>query len=388
MIAQIEHAARGAAGSVVLLSPNPMHDTGGGQRSAQLALELARRDRCVVFVAHGVVTETTDLGRRIAHRRIVHLQLEEWARTAGGALAALAAAGPLAALGQVPVRPWLDTLRHTRRLGGVSVFDLIDDWDSELGQGWYRAPLELRTARASDLLTASAPALVARLARAAERPVHLLPNAFNAAIFDRARAHPRPADLPEGPVALYVGSLWGGWMDWALVRAAASALPRIAFVFVGDHRGEGGELPPNCRFLGLKPQDELPGYLAHAAVGFLPWTASALTHATSPLKVYEYLAMGLPVVAPPLDALRGLPGVAAAGGAEAFAAALAERIARPPRTAEREAMEAFARESSWTTRVDRLLELVEGAAAERAQRARQRPSILSPILQWSSRWTK
>jgi hypothetical protein len=148
-------------------------------------------------------------------------------------------------------------------------------------------------------------------------------------------------------------------MDWGLVRVLAEGTPTADFVFVGDHRGEGGDLPRNCRFLGLKPQAELPGYLAHSAIGFLPWRVDAITRATSPLKVYEYVAMGLRVVAPPIDPLIGVPGVEAAGTPEAFAAAVREGLAGAPSGELRSAMRAFAEANSWEVRVDTLLGLVE-----------------------------
>ena len=59
---RVGRSLKGARGAVLLLSPNPMHDTGGGQRSAQIALELLERGYSVTFVAHGDVTETVDLG--------------------------------------------------------------------------------------------------------------------------------------------------------------------------------------------------------------------------------------------------------------------------------------------------------------------------------------
>ena len=372
-ISMMEQAARSATGRAVLLSPNPMHDTGGGQRSAQIARELIARDWFVAFVAHGRVTETVDLAERFEHPRVAHIPLEEWATRAGrGALARVLEGGATIAIGQVPVAEWLPTARAVSRGGGVSVFDLIDEWDSELGYGWYKGRVESRLARESDVLVASAPALVARLERATERAPHLLPNAFNQRIF-RVGPHPRAHDLPTGmPIALYVGSLWGCWMDWQLVRHLATEAPDVAFVFVGDYRGEGGELPANCRFLGLKPQTELPGYLAHAAVAFLPWSVDAVTQATSPLKVYEFVAMGLRVVSPPLEPLAGIPGVHAAADADAFLRAIRASARATVGPQERIAMAAFSERNSWAARVDTLLALTGDAAKPGASGRRRR----------------
>jgi hypothetical protein len=68
-------------------------------------------------------------------------------------------------------------------------------------------------------------------------------------------------------------------------------------------------MPPNVVYLGLKPQTDLPAYVQRFDVGLVPFVLSEVTHSVSPLKVYEYLASGVPVAAPPLRALEGLDGV-------------------------------------------------------------------------------
>lgn len=359
---RIEDACRGCAGAAVLLSANPMHDTGGGQRSAQIALELLARGWCVVFVAHGEVTETVDLGLRFDQPRLVELPLAAVADREGRrALLSLAAAPRLAAITQVPAKAWLPVLGDLAGLGATTVYDLIDRWDSELGRGWYRTRVERRVAVASDVLLGSAPSLVRHLEAQTGRQAHLLPNAFNARVFDPDAERTRPSALPEGRrVALYVGALWGGWMDWALVQKLARALPDTGLVFVGDHRGEGKGLPANCLFTGLEPQSALPAYVAHADVGFLPWKPGPLTQATSPLKVFEFLALGLPVVAPDLEPIRGLPGVVTVPDVDGFVRAVGTTDRETVTAEVRAAMRAHAAVSSWRARVDRLLALVTG----------------------------
>lgn len=358
-VRELDAATRGAEGTVVLVSANPIHDTGGGQRSAQLALELLERGYAVVFVSHGEVTETVDLDLRYDQPRLIRWGLDE--ATADSVREALvqAAKDRGMILTQVPVRAWLPLLERAADEGVPTVYDCIDRWQSELGRGWYRSDVEAEVARVSTVLTASAPVLVDHVeSLTGGRETRLLPNAFNARIFSEEAGAERPQDLPDARrVALYVGALWGGWMDWGLVRAAADAHPDTSFVFVGDHRGEGRALPDHCHFLGLKPQAALPGYLAHADLGFLPWKVSGVTRATSPLKVYEFIATGLPVVAPDLEPLRGIPGVRTTRGRSAFIQALGATGRRVVGDDEATAMRRFARESSWSRRVDELLEV-------------------------------
>lgn len=341
---------------MTLLSANPIHDTGGGQRSAQIALELLARHWTVLFVSHGEVTETVDLGLSFQHARLIQRSLTDLISEPRLADACFDVARSVV-ITQVPVPEWLPILDCARRRGATCVYDLIDRWDSELGYGWYRRRHERRTAARSDHLVATAPTLRRYLTELSGRSVHLIPNAFNARVFHPGPTHPRPPDLPPGPVALYVGSLWGSWMDWTLVAEAARALPTWAFVFVGDRRDEGAGLPGNCFFLGLKAQEDLPAYLAHASAGILPWRPDRITQATSPLKVFEYLAMGLPVVAPELEPLQGLPGIDFFEGSQSFVAALGTAVARQPGSEQKERVAAFIEKQSWTERVDALLTL-------------------------------
>lgn len=368
-------ALDGAAGAVVILSPNPMHDTGGGQRSAQLASEFLARGFAVLFVSHGQVTETVDLGLAFSAPRLLEHGLRDISHGEGKkAMRAFVAHPGAFVITQLPVAEWLPVLSEAHRQGAIRVYDLIDEWDSELGYGWYRRRVERRVLAQSDVLIATAPLLARYLERRTRREVSLLPNAHNGRVFSRTGAHERPVDLPVGPTAMYVGSLWGGWMDWELLDGLARSLSEVNFVFIGDHRSEGKGLPANCRFLGLKAQTDLPQYLAHATVALLPWKDNAVTQATSPLKVYEYVAMGLRVASPPLEPLAGIPGVVSCAGPHAFAQAIREAVSVSVPPELRQRMIDFTAQQSWARRVDALLDLVNTARSSRTE-----PTLLSRI---------
>jgi glycosyltransferase involved in cell wall biosynthesis len=106
----------------------------------------------------------------------------------------------------------------------------------------------------------------------------------------------------------YHGSLYGDWFDWKALERTALAHHDARLVIIGDDRRHP-PMPDNVHFLGLMPQHLLPAYLAHSDVAMIPFEVSDTTHAVSPLKVFEYLAMGVPVASVPLDPLEGLDGV-------------------------------------------------------------------------------
>ena len=110
------------------------------------------------------------------------------------------------------------------------------------------------------------------------------------------------------------------------------------------------------KFLGLKSQTELPPYLAHADVAIIPWHISPITHATSPLKIYEFLAMGLPVVAPKLDSLEGIPYVLTSIDRDEFIHNVGQAVHLEM---DEELLDQFLVQNSWKARVDQLIKLLE-----------------------------
>ena len=86
----------------------------------------------------------------------------------------------------------------------------------------------------------------------------------------------------------------------------------------------------------------------------LPDSSNALV--TSPLKLYEYLAMGVPVVAPRLDPLEGIPGVRLAESREEFLACVKEVVEGE---FPRKDVEVFIQDNNWQVRIDELLSYLE-----------------------------
>jgi len=109
-------------------------------------------------------------------------------------------------------------------------------------------------------------------------------------------------------------------------------------------------------FLGLKPQWILPGYLAYSDVAIIPWKVSPVTQATSPLKIYEYLAMHCPVVAPDLKPLRGIPGIFLSKDYDEFIE-FSRSINRS--TIFENNVEDFVKRNNWKNRVEQMLDLLK-----------------------------
>ena len=131
---------------------------------------------------------------------------------------------------------------------------------------------------------------------------HLLRHGVDWEHFARAALEelPRPDDLAnvQGPVLGFFG-LIHEWVDQDLLCRIASALPEVTIALVGKVQADVSRLErqPNIRLLGQKPYSELPAYSAAFDVALIPFVSTELTAAVNPIKLREYLAAGLPVVA-------------------------------------------------------------------------------------------
>jgi glycosyltransferase involved in cell wall biosynthesis len=176
-------------------------------------------------------------------------------------------------------------------------------------------------------------------------------------MFDPEVRYLRPRDLPESRrVIIYTGALWGDWFDWELLGKVTEANPHATVCIIGDYRGQYKDPPSNLIFLGLKAQHELPAYLAYANVAIIPWKVSEITQSTSPLKVYEYLAMGVPVIAPDLEPLKDLPGVYLAKNHADFLRLIdgSEGL----KVSKKELKE-YIKQNNWESRVRQLISILE-----------------------------
>ena len=190
----------------------------------------------------------------------------------------------------------------------------------------------------------------------------------NGADFDHFSSVTEPArelaSLPR-PVLGFAGNLTSEKVDFDLLSALADSHPEWTFALVGPAtrearpRAEALAARPNVHWLGHRPYDDLPAYVAAFDVGLIPYRATAYTRNCSPLKVFEYLAAGMPVVAAGLPELVGMePDVVVADGARAFAVAVERALVAEPAGPERR--RELARGNTWDARTERLLGLVKG----------------------------
>jgi GT2 family glycosyltransferase len=157
----------------------------------------------------------------------------------------------------------------------------------------------------------------------------------------------------------YYGAI-AEWFDVELVRAVATQHAAALVLLVGaDTIGAAETLSglANVHFVGEVEYARLPYWLHGFDVCLLPFKVIPLTIATNPVKVYEYLSAGKPVVSVDLPEMAQFGGlVDVAGDPDAFIAAIGARLARRQTRAQVEERQAFAVDQTWARRADRLEE--------------------------------
>ncbi len=137
----------------------------------------------------------------------------------------------------------------------------------------------------------------------------------------------------------------------------ARRTPRVLFELAGL---------ANVTWLEARPYAELPDYLAWVDAGIIPFRPSAVTHATSPIKLFEYMAAGIPPVITPMDESVRHPQAIVADTPEAWSNALDRALARGRDKAFRAEIDHVARMNTWEMRAEKVLTALE----QRAMKAR------------------
>jgi glycosyltransferase involved in cell wall biosynthesis len=181
--------------------------------------------------------------------------------------------------------------------------------------------------------------------------VVLLPNGVEFERFSAPQPEPDELSALPKPRIIYVGAL-EYWLDAELVAKAAHSLPQASFIIVGPEAERTNLLShiPNVHLLGPRPYERVAGYLQHSDVGIVPFVRDEMVDSIHPIKVYEYLAAGLRVVAVRWAELEAMGAPVVLTERAEFIDRLARVVSEADSQNAREARLAYARENSWDTR--------------------------------------
>lgn len=168
--------------------------------------------------------------------------------------------------------------------------------------------------------------------------------------------HPDMARIPT-PRLVFVGNI-NEKIDIELLAAVAGARPYWSLVLVGQAYPQATDLRPlqglaNVHWLGKRDFKTLPHLLRGADLCLLPYVQGEATLYRSPLKLYEYLATGKPIVSTPHPEVNHFKEIVAIAAAEDFLSAIEHNLQNDSREAQTRRI-AVARQHSWDKRVDEM----------------------------------
>ncbi|MBE7097072.1 glycosyltransferase family 1 protein [Bacillus cereus] len=174
----------------------------------------------------------------------------------------------------------------------------------------------------------------------------------------------KPMDIKgiDAPICMYVGAL-AEWIDYNLINYCAKKLKHIAFVFIGpsDLAKEKLMKLDNIYLLGTKPYEDIPQYLHHAGVGIIPFNTKdykELIDSVNPLKLYEYMSCGIPVVSTSWKEIRECDSPAYLSNEfNEFAANIEKSI--ESNGSNKTEFENYAKTHDWNFKLDKLINYLE-----------------------------
>lgn len=300
------------------------------------------------------LTSRFDLVDQLAHKKIRHLYSTCF-RTSGDAVMAYLRAGD-------PVLyEYIDEIHSD--ISGSEVPDYV----------YQRHRTCLENEKVA--VVASADRLLKMVAESRECNYRLVPNGVDPDHFapDPAGA-PVPAELRElvakqAPVIGYYGSL-AQWLDYELLAKLADERPHYQMLLIGyDYDGSLGQSglveKPNITVLDSVPYESLPAYSAVFDVAIVPFKCNDVTLSTSPIKIFEYMASGHPVVSTDLPECRKYPSVMVAESHDEFIEAIDRSLDLKNCEAYQKLLQEDAAANTWKERarsIDQLLGGQEAAA--------------------------
>ena len=268
--------------------------------------------------------------------------------------------------------------------GPTVVYELIDHLDifSNFPMRMLRRNHE-RLLRRARVVVGTADDLVKELLPSRPDAV-LCPNGVDIDHFAGADALAEPEDMAGivatgKPIIGYYGAL-AEWFDFDLVKQSARALPEYEFVLIGpDYDGRtiaksGISAHSNIHWLGPKKYAELPAYLRHFDVATIPFLVTEALQAVSPIKLFEYMAGGRPIVTTDLVECRKYPVVLIARDPEEWVERLREAVQLRGDEAYLRRVRQTAEENTWRARVQTLATALENRSRPGELRADKVPA--------------
>ncbi len=352
---------------IFIFAPSANWTTELFQRPHQMALALAQSGYLVLYCVFIDSTDDVDILREIDTNLILCRVPPEFFADAA-AQQGLEALADAVTLSYTANYPWVRRSKAKRiAYELIDQFEIFTDYPLPLLRRYHRDLLSR-----AQVVVGTATTLMAELTPYRADAL-LLPNGvdynhFASVAAQTASAADAPDDLRPlveigHPIIGYYGAL-AEWFDYALWAEVARAAPDYTFVLLGpeyDLKLSDTALHnvPNIHWLGVKPYAILPQYLRYFTVATIPFVVNDTINAVSPIKLFEYMAAGKPIVTSDMVECRKYPVVHRATGVNGWVEQLRGGVAEAHDPAFQSALQAAARENTWLARAQTLASALE-----------------------------
>lgn len=176
--------------------------------------------------------------------------------------------------------------------------------------------------------------------------------------FDYAAVDHVPSDLADIPRPRigFFGSLRSFLVDFSMLARIAREIPEAQLVLIGDAQDSTEELEslPNVHLLGKKPYEDIPAYGAFFDVALLPYEDNDWIRYCNPIKLKEYLSLGLAIVSSDYPEAHNYEGRIRIASGDAMIEAIRDCLAHPLGPEERRRLRASVVDETWDERTERL----------------------------------
>ena len=248
------------------------------------------------------------------------------------------------------------------------IYEYVDDINEELSGESYHDLCERHENILNDenvFIVSTASKLQNSITNVCNKPVTLITNGVDYNHF-KYQDYPIPADLKDirdnyETILCYYGAL-ANWFDYDLIKKVAQN-KNYAIVLIGQDYdntlSKSGILDiENVYFLGRKAYDELPLYGCNIDICIIPFLINDITEATSPVKLFEYMAMEKPIITTALPECKKYESVFYSNSHEEFCENIEKAKAAASDENYKKLLIKEAEENTWKSKADNMIHFV------------------------------
>ena len=266
---------------------------------------------------------------------------------------------------EFPYPAFLSTAIRLRKSGFYTIYDIIDEWEEfhKVGQAlWFNKAAEEALVINANVLSAVSQPLVEKFSYL-RKDIHLIPNGFDPKFLGNHQGDSQKK-FAKGRFNLgYFGHLTPSWFDWEFIketiRHSLDEKIDLHLHLIGygepDIEELLGEYQDHFTFYGKVHPSDLNQYVKDWDAAMIPFISGKLSEAVDPIKIYEYLYFGLPVIVKGITHLESLPNVEVVVDSVEFINVL--KVLRSDKTAKLEPVNLS--KHTWEERFTKLLDLLK-----------------------------